>query len=69
MITSEMEQFDRPAELGALEITTTPVGPFDRGTREQYEPLGVDRLVFLAPVGRRHDPVPVDDTSFGLSTA
>jgi probable F420-dependent oxidoreductase len=64
-LTSELERGDRPAELGALEITMTPVGPFDRSVREQYESLGVDRLVFLpgldAPAGRRHDPVPVDD--------
>ena len=65
MIRSELNQGDRPAELGALEITMTPVGPFDRGVRDQYEALGVDRLVLLpgldAPAGKRHDPVPVDD--------
>jgi probable F420-dependent oxidoreductase len=65
VITSELEQVDRPSDLGELEITMTPIGPFDRGTREQYESLGVDRLVFLpgldAPAGRRHDTVPVDD--------
>jgi hypothetical protein len=65
VITSEQEQLERPGELGALEITMTPVGPFDRGVREQYEALGIDRLVFLpgldAPAGRRHDPVPIDD--------
>ena len=65
VITSELDESDRPAELGALEITMTPIGPFDRETLEQYESLGVDRLVFLpgldSPAGRRHDPVPVDD--------
>ena len=65
VITSELEQSNRPSELGPLEVTMTPVGPFDAGIREQYEALGVDRLVFLpgldAPAGRRHDPVPVDD--------
>lgn len=65
VITSEIERLDRPSELGVLEITMTPIGPFDRAIREQYEALGVDRLVFLpgldAPAGRRHDPVPVDD--------
>jgi hypothetical protein len=65
VITSEMEQFDRSSDLGELEITMTPTGPFDRDVREQYEALGVDRLVFLpgldAPADRRHDTVPVDD--------
>ena len=65
VITAELAKCDRPAQLGALEITMTPIGSFDRGVREQYESLGVDRLVFLprldAPAGQRHDPVPVDD--------
>ena len=65
VIMSELDQSDRPSELGPLEITMTPVGPFDSAVREQYEALGVDRLVFLpgldAPAARRHDPVPVDD--------
>lgn len=65
VIRSELERSDRPKELGALEITMTPIGPFDRAVREQYEALGIDRLVFLpgldAPAGRRHDPVPTDD--------
>jgi alkanesulfonate monooxygenase SsuD/methylene tetrahydromethanopterin reductase-like flavin-dependent oxidoreductase (luciferase family) len=64
-ITSELEQQERPAHLGPLEITMTPVGTFDRGTRDQYESLGVDRLVFLpgfdAPADRRHAPVALDD--------
>jgi alkanesulfonate monooxygenase SsuD/methylene tetrahydromethanopterin reductase-like flavin-dependent oxidoreductase (luciferase family) len=65
VITSELKQSNRPSDLGELEITMTPIGPFDGDIREQYESLGVDRLVFLpaldAPAGRRHDPVPVDD--------
>ncbi|MGZ4762492.1 MAG: LLM class flavin-dependent oxidoreductase [Ilumatobacteraceae bacterium] len=66
VITSELEQHERPADLGPLEITMTPVGPFDRSARDQYESLGVDRLVFLpsldAASDRRHVPVPLDDT-------
>jgi alkanesulfonate monooxygenase SsuD/methylene tetrahydromethanopterin reductase-like flavin-dependent oxidoreductase (luciferase family) len=65
VIAAELDQSDRPAELGALEITMTPVGPFDRETLKQYESLGVDRLVFLPGLdtrpNRRHDAVPVDD--------
>lgn len=65
VITSELEQRERPADLGPLEVTMTPVGPFDRGVREHYESLGVDRLVFLPgldpPPDQRHRPVPVDD--------
>lgn len=65
VIRSESERYERPGHLGALEITMTPVGPFDRGVAEQYAELGVDRLVLLprpdAPRDRRHEPVPVDD--------
>ncbi len=65
VITSELKQHERPAYLGPLEVTMTPVGPFDRSTRDQYESLGVDRLVFLpgldVPSDRRHVPVPLDD--------
>jgi hypothetical protein len=43
----------------------TPMGPFDRSVADQYQALGVDRLVLLpnpdASAGRRHEPVPVDD--------
>jgi probable F420-dependent oxidoreductase len=65
VITTEQEQYERPAELGPLEITMTPMGPFDRSVADQYQALGVDRLVLLpnpdASAGRRHEPVPVDD--------
>lgn len=65
VITSELDKSDRPPALGVLEITMTPVGPFNRKMLEQYEEVGVDRLVFLPgldpPAGRRHDPVPIDD--------
>lgn len=64
-IAVDLARFARPAGLGPLEITMTPVGPFDRAVCEQYEELGVERLVFLPgldpPSNRRHDPVPVDD--------
>jgi probable F420-dependent oxidoreductase len=55
---------ERPPQLGPLEITITPIGPFDRDVVERYEALGVDRLVVLpqpdAARGRRHRPVPRD---------
>jgi probable F420-dependent oxidoreductase len=54
----------RPADLGRLEITVTPAGTLDRAVVEQYEQLGVDRLVLLpqpdADRDHRHLPVPVD---------
>jgi probable F420-dependent oxidoreductase len=57
-------EHERPPELGPLEITITPSGPFDRGVIERYEALGVDRLVVLpqpdAERGRRHRPVSRD---------
>ena len=42
------DEVERPAELGRLEITVTPVpGPIDADTVRRYEDLGVDRLVVL----------------------
>ena len=59
------EQHGRPAELGELEITVTPIGKFDRRSVEAYAAAGVHRLVVLprheASQGQRHDPVPLDD--------
>jgi probable F420-dependent oxidoreductase len=55
---------ERSAELGRLELTVTPVGTLDRAVVDQYEQLGVDRLVLLpqpdADRAHRHAPVPVD---------
>jgi probable F420-dependent oxidoreductase len=48
-------RYERPAELGELEITVTPVGGFDRGVVEQFAALGVDRLVVLPRAGARRD--------------
>src|SRR4051794_23440992 len=43
---------DRPAELGKLQITVTPVpGPIDADTVRRYEDLGVDRLVVVQDFG------------------
>src|SRR5262249_36833872 len=41
------QEHERPADLGPLEVTVTPIGPLDRATVDQYEELGVDRLVLL----------------------
>jgi probable F420-dependent oxidoreductase len=64
-IRADTERYERPDHLGRLELTMTPVGPFDLGVAEWYEELGVDRLVLLprpdAPRDRRHDPVPIDE--------
>ena len=58
------ERHGRPAELGALEISVTPVGGFDQRRVAQYAALGVDRLIVLprpdATGRQRHAPVPVD---------
>lgn len=58
------EEHERPAELGRLELTVTPSGPLTRETVEQYEELGVDRLVLLPQPdverGGRHRPVPLE---------
>ena len=58
------KEHERPDELGRLELTVTPAGPLDRATVDQYEELGIDRLVLLpqpdADRTQRHTPVPVD---------
>jgi probable F420-dependent oxidoreductase len=54
----------RPVELGPLELTVTPSGTLDRRLVDQYEALGVHRLVLLpqpdAGPDDRHQPVPLD---------
>ncbi len=58
------EEYERPAELGRLEISVTPSGRLSRSTVEQYEQLGVDRLVLLPQPdvvpAERHRPVPLN---------
>jgi probable F420-dependent oxidoreductase len=65
-------EHERPADLGRLELTVTPSGPLDRATVNQYQELGVDRLVLLpepgAQHGRRHEPVPVDRILHNIDT-
>ena len=66
------EQHPRPAALGELEISVTPVGPFDRQTVDAYAVAGVHRLILLprpdAPYDRRHDPVPLDQILRNIET-
>jgi probable F420-dependent oxidoreductase len=63
-IRADLDRYERPAELGRLELSVTPSGRFDAETAEFYEELGVDRLVLLprpdAPGSSRHEPVPAD---------
>src|SRR5258706_1384551 len=67
------EQHERPAELGDLEITVTPVGGFDRGSGEAYAAAGVHRLVVLpkpeASRAQRPNPVPLDDNLRNIHAA
>ena len=66
------EHHARPAELGNLEITVTPVGPFDRRTVEAFAAAGVHRLVVLpnheSSHTQRHSPVPLDDILRNIET-
>ncbi len=63
-IRADLDRYERPAELGRLELTITPSGRFDAEAAEYYEGLGIDRLVLLPradePGSSRHDPVPAD---------
>ena len=46
------DEVDRPAELGELEITISPLpGPIDADTVRRYEDLGVHRLVLVQDFG------------------
>jgi alkanesulfonate monooxygenase SsuD/methylene tetrahydromethanopterin reductase-like flavin-dependent oxidoreductase (luciferase family) len=58
------QEYERPAELGRLELTITPAGSLDKAVVDQYADLGVDRLVLLpqpdAAPSQRHAPVAVD---------
>lgn len=55
---------ERLPELGELELTVTPVGRLDRQIVEQYEELGIHRMVLLpqpdADRDHRHAPIPVE---------
>jgi alkanesulfonate monooxygenase SsuD/methylene tetrahydromethanopterin reductase-like flavin-dependent oxidoreductase (luciferase family) len=65
-------QYERPAELGDLEITVTPVGVFDKRSVEAYAAAGVHRLVVLprheASHTERHNPVPRDEILRNIET-
>jgi probable F420-dependent oxidoreductase len=52
-------ELERPTSLGELEISVTPRGVLDRATIEQFEVLGVDRLMPSLP--RRADLVGLQD--------
>lgn len=43
------ERYERPAQLGPLEISITPVRMVDRAMVEQYAALGVHRLILRPP--------------------
>lgn len=64
-INAAAEEYERPESLATLEKTVTPIGPLDRGVVNEYEAMGIDRLVLLpqpdAEAANRHQSVPVDD--------
>jgi probable F420-dependent oxidoreductase len=43
------QRYERPAELGALEISVTPAGTPDRDTAARFAELGVRRLIVMPP--------------------
>jgi probable F420-dependent oxidoreductase len=46
-----LDRYERPAELGALEISVTPRLRLDEDVVRQFEHLGVERLISLTPQG------------------
>jgi len=69
----DAERHERPAELGELEISVTPVGRFDERHVEGYAAAGVHRLVVLpklhATHAERHTPVALDEILRNIETA
>jgi alkanesulfonate monooxygenase SsuD/methylene tetrahydromethanopterin reductase-like flavin-dependent oxidoreductase (luciferase family) len=65
VIARETKEIGRPSELGPLELTIIPDGALNREMADQYEELGVARIVVLprlnADTERPHIPVPVDE--------
>lgn len=51
-LRSAADQVDRPAELGELEISITPLRTPDASDLDRYRELGVDRLI-IQPGGHR----------------
>ena len=72
VIAKETAEIGRPEELGPLELTIIPAGPFDRSIADQYAELGVDRVVVLprpdAPTDVPHTPVPFDEIRRTIDT-
>ena len=68
----DAEQHERPADLGKLEISVTPVGHFDERSVEGYAAAGVHRLVVLpklhATHAERHTPVALDEIQRNIET-
>lgn len=58
------DDYARPAELGDLEISVTPVGEFGKRSVEEFAALGVHRLIMLPRLnpgrGLLHAPLPID---------
>ena len=52
MLAEAADKYERPADLGKLEISITPPGRLKPGDLEAYAELGVDRLI-LQPGGHR----------------
>ena len=62
VIRTDLDRYERPAELGRLELSVTPSGRFDAETAEFYEELGRPSMLPRpgAPGSSRHEPVPAD---------
>jgi hypothetical protein len=43
------EHYERPVELGSLEISITPPEPIDQATADAYAELGVHQLILRVP--------------------
>jgi probable F420-dependent oxidoreductase len=46
-----LQQYERPADLGELEISVTPRRPITQAAVQQFADLGVHRLILMPPPG------------------
>ncbi len=56
-------EVERPRELGALEISVTPLGRIDADAKKRFEDLGVARLTLLMPGGTADELVRFVETT------
>jgi probable F420-dependent oxidoreductase len=58
-------RYERPADLGELEISVTPRGPLDQAAAARFAELGVHRLIVLPPRDADEEAIAAHVTRLG----